>query len=97
MMKYECRENLSVWTSHHPYHESLNKKIILESLEYNWFGGDHIRMAGGGLSNVKALQTSPSSICSPSVKLINKWVVDLLENDSYSTMPLICHSSWVAK
>tara|TARA_B100000902_G_C26846846_1_gene686167 strand:- start:52 stop:594 length:543 start_codon:yes stop_codon:yes gene_type:complete len=95
--KYECRENLWVWTSYHPYYESLNKKIILESLEYNWFGCDRIRMGGGGLTNVKALQTPPSSICSPSVKIINEWVLDLLVNDSHSTMPLTCHSSWVAK
>ena len=75
------KENLDVIIDHHPFYESLNKKILREtagtSLEAN------TRNKDGGVSNVRALKSVTYRISSPSIELIYEWIINLLTNPIY--------------
>ena len=69
------RENLEVIIKHHPYYETLNKKI-LEEFKSVYFTRE-IYNDDGGISNVRAIQTA-NNIKTPTLSLIKQWIIDLM-------------------
>jgi len=72
----ELRENLPVIIEHHPFYESLNKKIIKET--QNHFYQENLKNLDGNLSNVRAAQTNDYKISTPSLELVYEWILTLL-------------------
>ena len=73
MMMLELRENLPVIIENHPFHESLNKKIIKET--QNHFYSENSKNLDGALSNVRAAQTHYYKISTPSIELVYEWIL----------------------
>ncbi len=92
----QCRENLNVLVEYHPYHENLNKKILQDSLEFNFVDPEQSRQRGGSSSNVRALQTIEDVITSKSIDLIYEWIVNLIRKE-YRGWNYRVGSSWLAR
>ena len=69
----QLRENLPVIIENHPFHESLNKKIIKET--QNHFYQEKATNIDGGLSNVRAAQTNDYRISTPSIEFVYEWIL----------------------
>ena len=93
---FQCRENLNVLVEHHPYHENLNKKILQDSLEFNFVDAEQSIQRGGDYSNVRALQTIEGVITSKSIDLIYEWIANLIRKE-YRGWNYRVGSSWLAR
>ena len=93
---FQCRENLNVLVEHYPYHENLNKKILQDSLEFNFVDAEQSIQRGGDYSNVRALQTIEGVITSKSIDLIYEWIVNLIRKE-YRGWNYRVGSSWLAR
>jgi len=71
-----CKEDLPVIIDHHPFYESLNKKIIKETKNHLY--RENQKVITGGVSNVRAPKTISRRISSPSIELIYEWILTLL-------------------
>ena len=93
-----CTEKLEVWIEYYPFHKSLNKKLIEESLQLPFVTADKAIQQGGNLSNVKALQTCSDNpvVESPSFQVIYEWIYKIIKNKTPGWNYKIV-SSWVAK
>jgi len=95
MSEIFCNEKLPVIIDHHPFHESLNKKIIKET--ENHFYQENSKNIDGGLSNVRAAQTSGYKISTPSIELIYEWILSLVRLKTNSLgWKLKVDNSWLA-
>ena len=92
----QCRENLNVLVEYHPYHENLNKKILQDSLEFNFVDAEQSIQRGGDYSNVRALQTIEGVITSKSIDLIYEWIANLIRKE-YRGWNYRVGSSWLAR
>ena len=88
-------ENLEILEYIHPLHQSLNEKIVKESLTFKYRHGDEMRMMDGSTSNVKALQTTDKTIMSDSLGKIYYWILTILR-DYYKGWNYHINSSWVS-
>ena len=70
------KENLSVIIENHPFHESLNNKILKETSKEGY--RENQKVITGGVSNVRAPKTISRRISSPSIELIYEWILTLL-------------------
>ena len=93
---FQCRENLNVFVEHHPYHENLNKKILQDSLEFNFVDPEQSRQRGGSSSNVRALQTIEDVITSKSIDLIYEWIVNIIRKE-YQGWNYRVDNAWLAR
>ena len=75
-MMLKLRENLPVIIENHPFHESLNNKILEETSQKGY--QENQKNIGGGVSNVRAPKTIGSRVTSPSLELIYEWILTLL-------------------
>ena len=71
-----CKEDLPVIIDHHPFYESLNKKIIKETKNHLY--QENSKNLDGNLSNVRAAQTNDYKISTPSIELVYEWILNLL-------------------
>ena len=72
-MMLKLRENLSLIIENHPFHESLNEKILKETAEIPLEA--NLRNSDGGLSNVRAPKSVIPRISSPSIELVYEWIL----------------------
>ena len=105
-MKFGIKENLPVIIEKYLYHESLNKKILEDSKQFEWTR-EQINFDGGA-SNVRSLQTigpipvGPTGTPSKNVGVIINWVFDIAKNYSLcgtlqvSNIPYKLESAWMA-
>ena len=77
----------------HPYHISLNKKILDDSKSFIFMEG--IRNVDGGLSNLTAPKTNETRITSKSLELVYDWILTLL-NQTYRGWNFKIYNSWLA-
>ena len=92
----QVRDNLPIHIDYHPYHQSLNEKILKESIEYDW--QDTVELKAGGLSNVKARQTVEPKLNSKSLDVIYDWVLSILRGvHKYGGWSYKVYSSWMAR
>ena len=77
----------------HPYHISLNKKILDDSKSFIFMEG--IRNVDGGLSNLTAPKTNETKITSKSLELVYDWILALL-NRRYRGWDFKVYNSWLA-
>lgn len=77
----------------HPYHISLNKKILDDSKFFIFKEG--IRNVDGGLSNLTAPKTNETRITSKSLELVYDWILSLL-NQKYGGWNFKVCNSWLA-
>tara|TARA_R100001594_G_scaffold3474_1_gene13000 strand:+ start:314 stop:829 length:516 start_codon:yes stop_codon:yes gene_type:complete len=69
-----CREKISFFIETHPYHKSINEKLIEESK--NFFFTRDLKNVDGSETNVRALQTF-NNIESPTLSLIDNWILSM--------------------
>ncbi len=94
-MKFGIKENLPVIVEKYLYHESLNKKILEDSKQFEWTR-DWINL-DGGTSNVKALQTvNNEASSSKNISLVVDWAKEVAKNLSYDNTPYKLESVWMA-
>jgi len=93
MNKIFCKENLPVIIDHHPFYESLNKKIIKET--QNHFYGENQQNVDGDSSNVRAAKTNYYKISTPSIELVYEWILTLLRPINKGWL-LEVDNSWLA-
>tara|TARA_B100000131_G_scaffold58643_1_gene54010 strand:+ start:204 stop:776 length:573 start_codon:yes stop_codon:yes gene_type:complete len=73
----KCKENLELHIFKHHNHLFMNNRIVNEIKDL--YFTRNVRVRGGGLSNVKALQTfSTQQINSQSINLLTKWIESFL-------------------
>ena len=87
------RENLPVIIENHPFHESLNNKILTETSNQPY--QERQKVVTGGVSNVKAAKTMPRRISSPSIELIYEWILTLLRPTNRGWQ-LEVNNAWLA-
>ena len=89
------KENLSVIIDNHPFHESLNNKILEETSQKGY--QENQKNIGGGVSNVRAPKTIGSRVTSPSIELIYEWILTLVRLKTNSLgWKLKVDNSWLA-
>ena len=76
LKEHYCREKLYFFICIHHYYKSINEKLIDESYKFQ-FRRDIVNL-DGSVTNVKALQTG-SNISSPTLSLIEKWILEIFE------------------
>ena len=85
----ECRENLEFLVEYHPFHESLNKKILEE--KYNFL---YNPLVDGYNSNIRAYRTL-GDLNNKGITLVKEWISTLIRQKypgfDYSV------SAWIAK
>ena len=87
------RNKSEILSDIHPYHISLNKKILDDSKFFIFKEG--IRNVDGGLSNLTAPKTNETKITSKSLELVYDWILALL-NQRYRGWDFKVYNSWVA-
>ena len=92
-MNFLCNEKVKVYIEKHPYHESINKKILEESLYFSYSSGQLNR--DGGVSNVKAKKTEGRRISSKSIEIIYEWVLNIVNND-FRNWKFVVDNAWMA-
>ena len=95
----DCRENLPYFIEYHPYHESINKKIIDEIItaEYPLIDATKVRNRDGGISNLRALTTQYNlSKSSGTLEVLYGWIISILSNN-YRGWKFKVYSSWIGK
>jgi len=93
MSQIFCKEQLPVIIEYHPYHESLNKKIIRE-IDRTLFK-EGILNRDGGISNVRALKSLDYKISTPSIEVVYEWILTLLRPKTVG-WKLNVDNSWLA-
>ena len=93
MSEIFCNEKLPVIIEKHPFHESLNKKIIKET--QNHFYREKSTNIDGNLSNVRALKSDGYKISTPSIELVYEWILNLLRPTNRG-WKLKVDNSWLA-
>ena len=91
----EIKEKVPLFIDHHPYYESLNKKLMKDSVEYIFQDPKDVRNVDGGETNVRAFHT-PNTIKSPSISLIHDWVLSLSASRIQGWKFVIPHT-WMIK
>ena len=95
-MRHTVKQALVYWEEFHPFHERINKKLI-EEAERELLWTRDIRNADGGLTNVRALQTYPRQTNTKHVKIIEKWVCELIPlHLRVGLRPFVVDHSWMA-
>ena len=91
----KLRENLPVIIENHPFHESLNNKILEENSKKGY--QENQKVISGGVSNVRAPKTIGSRVTSPSIELIYEWILTLVRLKTNSLgWKLKVDNSWLA-
>tara|TARA_Y100001963_G_C6618996_1_gene370793 strand:+ start:240 stop:752 length:513 start_codon:yes stop_codon:yes gene_type:complete len=91
-MDYDyVEEKVFLFEEKHPHYQLINEKIIEESKQFN-FSRDCYNKDGSD-SNVKSLQTR--NVNSPSISLINDWVLSLIEGVAGYLYTV--DNKWIAK
>ena len=94
-MMLKLRENLPVIIENHPFHESLNNKILEETSKKGYQKDQ--KVISGGVSNVRAPKTIDRRVTSPSIELIYEWILNLLRNPIYGgKFKYEVNNSWLA-
>ena len=95
-MKFGIKENLPVIVEKYLYHESLNKKILEDSKQFEWTR-DWINL-DGGTSNVKALQTiNNEASSSKNISLVVDWAKEIAKGLFVgNNTPYKLESAWMA-
>ena len=104
MSEILCKEKISVIIENHPFHESLNKKIIKEIEEKDLIWQESSLNRDGGISNVRALTTRSVEnshnqgyrISSSSIELVYEWILNLLRSKTEGWKILV-DNSWIAR
>ena len=94
-MMLKLRENLPVIIENHPFHESLNEKILKETAGTSFEMNTHNK--DGGISNVRAPKSVNYRISSPSIELVYEWILNSLRNIIYvGKFKYEVDNSWLA-
>ena len=93
MSKKLIKQKNEVFSFVHPYHISLNEKILDDSKSFIFKEG--LRNIGGALSNVRAPKTTETRITSKSLELVYDWILTLL-NQTYRGWNFKIYNSWLA-
>ena len=93
MELYSTKENLQFLVDTHPYHKSLNEKIIRESKGLEW--KREYYNADGGLTNVRAPQTTPY-LFTPNVRILQDYIRGLTELNLAFTPHIQIVNCWIA-
>ena len=80
MSEIICKEKLHVIIENHPFHESLNSKILKETVNVSYTESGTV--LGGKASNVRASKTTDFKISSPSLEVIYEWILNILGSRS---------------
>ena len=89
------KENLPIIIDHHPFHESLNTKILNETANVSYEKGGIIN--GNKLSNVRASKTTAFKISSSSIEVIYEWILNILRSRSKTSFcSLTIPDAWLA-
>ena len=88
------REKLEIWIDDHPYYESLNKKILRDSLTFDYEYSQ--RLSGGYPSNVRAEKTVDIRISSPSLEILYEWILNIIRGE-YREIKFVMYNGWIAK
>ena len=92
-MNFLYKEKVRVYIEKHPYHESINKKILEESLYFSYSSGQ--RNKDGGVSNVKAKKTEGRRISSKSIEIIYEWILNIVQN-KFPQYKFVVDNAWLA-
>ena len=78
-MKFDVKENHSVWVEKHPYFQSLNEKLLEDATKFDFYthlqNTEHTNVRGWQ-SNIEENKETPS------LKIIRKWVTTLIVENS---------------
>jgi len=92
----KCNEELSIRIFKHHNHLFMNDRIVNEIKDVHLT--KDVRVKGGGLSNVKALQTiSPKEIKSPTLQLLMRWISSFLILPKKIDFHFSITDFWIAK
>ena len=89
----KLRENLPIIIENHPFHESLNNKILEETSKKGYQKDQ--KVISGGVSNVRAPKTIDRRVTSPSIELIYEWILTLLR-PTHRGWQLEVDNAWLA-
>ncbi len=77
-----AQEKLPVIIRHYPHYESVNAKIVRDSLFANFKEGEEVHM-GEFTSNIRASQTVSRRIHSESIDKIYNWIITILHGSAF--------------
>ena len=80
MSQIFCKEQLPVIIEYHPYHESLNNKILKETENVAY--GRNLPSIDGKVSSVRASKTKEFRISSPSIEVVYEWILNTIRSRS---------------
>jgi hypothetical protein len=89
------KENIEILEYIYPFYKSINERILKESLTFDYVHGNDLKMVDGGKSNVKAFQTTYTTVRTDSTDKIYNWILTLL-SQHYKGWSYGVQTSWIS-